>query len=48
VNSRVAVAAEQLGLVFVPEERHRSRVHEGEVAVLVDDVQAVRGLLGDP
>jgi hypothetical protein len=44
----VAVATEQLGLVLVPEEGHRSRIHEREVAVLVDDVQAVRRLLGDP
>jgi hypothetical protein len=44
----MAVATEQLGLMLVPEERNRSGIHEREVAVLVDDVEAVRGLLGDP
>jgi hypothetical protein len=48
VHGCMAVAAEQLGLVLVPEERNRSGIHEREVAVLVDDVEAVRGLLGDP
>jgi hypothetical protein len=34
--------------VLISEEGHRSGIYEREVAVLVDDVQAVRGLLGDP
>jgi hypothetical protein len=44
----VAVSSQQLRLVFVAEERDRGGVHEREVAVVIDDVQAVRGLLGDP
>jgi hypothetical protein len=43
----VAVSAEQLRFVVVPEQRNGRRVHEGEVAVVVDDVEAVRRLLGD-
>jgi hypothetical protein len=38
VRCGVAVSTQQLRLVFVAEERHRSGVHEREVAVLVDDV----------
>ena len=38
VRHGVAVLTKQLRLVFVAEERHRSRVHEREVAIVVDDV----------
>jgi hypothetical protein len=48
VRRSVAVSSQQLRLVFVAEERDRGGVHEREVAVVIDDVQAVRGLLGDP
>jgi hypothetical protein len=44
----VAVQAEQFRLVVVAKERDCRRIHEGEVAVVVDDVEAVRRLLGDP
>jgi hypothetical protein len=47
VRRGVAVSTQQLRLVFVAEECHRSGVHEREVAVVIDDVQAVRRLLGD-
>ena len=48
MRGRVAVQAEELRLVVVSEQRDSGPVDEGEVPVVIDDVQAVRGLLGDP
>ena len=47
MRRRVAVQADQFRLVVVSEELDSGRIHEGEVAVLVDDVEAVCGLPGD-
>jgi hypothetical protein len=44
----MAVAAQELRLVVVAEQRDRGRVDEGEVPVVVDDVEAVRRLLRNP
>jgi hypothetical protein len=44
----VAIPTEQLGRVVIAEELDRRGIDEREIALVVDDVEAVRGVLSDP